>query len=139
MVQQICPHCRDSNPMENRYCGQCGASLTQLVPHGRSPLVVRQPGLPVPQLKQVGQTVAVGLLAIAAEAGLKWLQRRLNEPETIQSPPANKETAVATAVTPHRAPQGVTAVYQEETIETQEWTRHGWVRRTITRAAWWRP
>ena len=75
-----CPRCRHDNPQENRFCGRCGASLTsgkQLVPRQeeRSPATTVR-ALPA-KLVPTGKALAVGLAALAAEAGLLWLQRRV--------------------------------------------------------------
>ena len=75
-----CLRCRHNNPTENCYCGRCGASLTsskQLVPRQEehSPAKVVR-ALPA-KLGPTGKTLAVGLAALAAEAGLLWLRRRV--------------------------------------------------------------
>ena len=75
-----CPRCRHDNPLENRFCGACGASLTvgeQLTrrPPGGSPVTASRALLPA-ELKPVGRALAVGLATLAAQAGLAWLRRR---------------------------------------------------------------
>ncbi len=74
-----CPRCRHGNPPKNRFCGWCGAPLTssELVPRRGRGLAVAGRTLPV-RLKPVGKALAVGVAALAAEAGLSWLRRRAN-------------------------------------------------------------
>ncbi len=101
MVERICPKCQHGNPLHNRFCGQCGTPLertnttTDIVPS-------QQPGLPVlrsinvpPELRQMGKAIAVGLAALAAEASMAWVRRRIehiNQPsqpmyQVVQSQP----------------------------------------------------
>ena len=74
-----CPLCRHDNPAEKRFCGRCGASLTsgkQLVPRREGALIAASRTLPA-KFKPVGKALAVTLAALAAEAGLAWLGRRV--------------------------------------------------------------
>lgn len=83
MVEQICPRCDAGNPLDNQFCGKCGTRLGSdlIVPQGRSDLTVgRGPLLPARSVRQIAGAAAVSLLALAAEAGLRWLRRRLEEP-----------------------------------------------------------
>lgn len=89
MVERICPMCQRGNPLENRFCGHCGAAL------GRNDMVTaQQHALPGPadlamsnsntadmstHLKHVGKAVAMGVVALAAEAGMAWLRRKVGE------------------------------------------------------------
>ncbi len=74
-----CPRCRHENPTENRFCGRCGASLgggSELVPRRRgSGLTAAGRALPA-KLGPVGEALAVGAAALAAEAVLARLGRR---------------------------------------------------------------
>lgn len=78
MVERICPACRHANPIENRYCGACGEGLEPqpLARRPESAITIAGQQLPAAQLKQVGKAVALGLAAVAAEAGVAWLRRR---------------------------------------------------------------
>ena len=75
----FCPSCRHSNPRENRFCGACGTALVsgdQLARRPEnSPTTAPRTRLPA-ELKPVGRALAVGLAALAAEAGLAWLRHR---------------------------------------------------------------
>lgn len=86
MVERICPQCQAGNSLENRFCGQCGAPLDRT--DRALPGAEQQRGLvisgPLPaHLKQVGQAMLVSLAALAAEAGMAWLRRRV---ETLGQP-----------------------------------------------------
>jgi hypothetical protein len=73
-----CPVCRYGNPPEHRYCGWCGTALAdggQLVPHREHGPAATVRALPA-KLGPSGKALAVGLAALAAEAGLLWLRHR---------------------------------------------------------------
>jgi Double zinc ribbon len=77
--QVPCPRCRQENPPRNRYCGSCGAPLTS-----GEQLATRQEHRPVPasrawpaKLGPVGKALVVGVAALAAEASLSWLRRKI--------------------------------------------------------------
>lgn len=82
MVERICPQCHYGNPLDDRFCGRCGTSLDR-----HQSLAPPQPetGLSIagytlsPQWKKVGQAMAVSIMALAAEAGVSWLRRRLEQ------------------------------------------------------------
>jgi hypothetical protein len=83
-----CPLCRHDNPSENRFCGRCGASLAcseQLaLRQENSPTIVDR-SLPA-RFGPAGKALALGLAALAAEAGLAWLRRRnerFNQPSPL--------------------------------------------------------
>jgi hypothetical protein len=78
MVERICPSCQHGNPLDDRFCGKCGAPLERQLPvrRGEARLASRVRNLPV-TWKQLGRTVAISVAALAAEAGLAWLRRRI--------------------------------------------------------------
>ena len=84
-----CPLCGHRNPLTNRFCGHCGASLTvgeQLVPRREDSLAAER-SLPA-KLKPVGKALAVGAAVLVAEAALAWLHRRGGlRIEAVQLPP----------------------------------------------------
>jgi hypothetical protein len=111
--------------MENHYCGQCGATLHALVPQGKNELVTY--GRSPTQLKQIGQTVAVSLLALAAEAGLAYLRRRLGS-ENIKVSHAKANLPASQASSPPTAVGlRVTEVHQNGRL----------IQRTVEKIAWW--
>ncbi len=86
-----CPLCRHDNPPENRFCGRCGASLAsseQLALRQENRPVTVDHALPV-RLGPAGKALALGLAALAAEAGLAWLRRR-NERSRQHLPPVDR-------------------------------------------------
>ena len=95
MVERICPTCQHGNPIGDRYCGKCGAPLERQLParRGDAPLTVAGRQLPV-TWQQFSKTVALSAAALAAEAGLAWLRRR------IESGAAVAPTALARAPEP---------------------------------------
>ena len=78
MVERICPTCQHGNPLNDRYCGKCGAALERQLPArvGDAPLTIAGRQLPV-TWQQLGKTVALSAAALAADAGLAWLRRRI--------------------------------------------------------------
>ncbi|MDQ3943229.1 MAG: zinc ribbon domain-containing protein [Actinomycetota bacterium] len=82
-----CPECGYSeNPLGNRFCGRCGASLErsparrgELVPRAEESRVTLRERLLPDRLGPVGRTVAVGLAAVAVNVSLAWLRHRLEK------------------------------------------------------------
>jgi len=134
MVEKICPRCRQGSPLENRFCGQCGAAMEHypVLPPQESKALVTLSGntLPAKQLKQIGQTVAVSLVALAAEAGISYLRRRLQQTETRL--PAKR--APKTAVAPIQSAEQTITVIGQQTTEVRQ--QGHLVRRTIERFMW---
>jgi hypothetical protein len=113
--QQVpCPRCRQENPPSNRFCGSCGDPLT-----GGEQLATRQDHRPVPagrawpsKLGPAGKALAVGVAAIAAEAGLSWLQHRIGT-EDQSSVPAGRGVG--------SAPRGYLISQSLEEVLVQTW------------------
>jgi hypothetical protein len=83
-----CPLCRHTNPPGNRFCGSCGTPLTS-----GEQLATRQEHRPVPtsrawpaKLGPAAKVLAVGVAALAAEAGLSWLQRKIGTEDRSSEP-----------------------------------------------------
>jgi hypothetical protein len=146
MVETICPNCQHGNPLQNRFCGQCGASLTSnpVAPREETGLMIGRRMLPAQQLKQIGQTVAVSLVALAAEAGLAWLRRRLDQPDTAltptirSSPPAPEQERQQRTRLPVPAPatEDVVTGFSQRVVEV--WQSGSLIRQTVERTVWWR-
>jgi hypothetical protein len=88
MVERICPSCQHGNPLDDRFCGKCGAPLERQLPVrlGQTSLASSGRNLPA-TWKQLGRTVAISAAALAAEAGLAWLRRRMEAgPSNISTP-----------------------------------------------------
>jgi hypothetical protein len=97
MTEQVpCPLCHHENPPGNRFCGLCGVQLIS-----GEQLAARQEHRPVraarawpAKLGPVGKAVVVGVAALATEAGLSWLQRRIGT-EDRSSRPAVRDAGFA--------------------------------------------
>jgi hypothetical protein len=86
--QAPCPRCRQENPPRNRFCGSCGAPLTS-----GEQLATREEHRPVPagrawpaKLGPVSKALAVGVAALATEAGLSWLRHKIVAEERASMP-----------------------------------------------------
>jgi hypothetical protein len=140
MVERICPECQHGNVLENRYCGRCGASLdrNQIEVHRDTGLTIAGHQLPARQLKQVGQAVVVSLAALAAEAGLAWLRRRVEQinlppkPTVHHIQPVAQPTRTAIAAPQQQTP-GVTIVSQRV---VEVWDHGTITRQTVERTFW---
>lgn len=134
-----CPRCRHDNPTENRYCGRCGASLTSnklLVARREehSPArVVRS--LPA-NLGPTGKALAVGLAALAAEAGLLWLRRRVERADQPMVPATqdSKPTVTESTLTENLISESLEEV--STWLGQGDYQRHTF-RRRVTRSFSW--
>lgn len=120
MVERICPACQHGNPLNDRYCGKCGVPLERQLPARRdaAPMVLAGRQLPV-TWQQFGKTMALSMAALAAEAGLSWLRRR------IETGPASAPTALArpaaSPVAVSKSPVGsVVTIVSQRVIEVWE-------------------
>ena len=91
-----CPRCRHVNPPRNRFCGSCGAPM-----RSGEQLATPEEHRPVPagrawpaKLSPAGKALAVGVAALATEAGLSWLRRRIGA-EDRSSVPAVRDLGSA--------------------------------------------
>ena len=134
MVERICPACTHGNPVSDRYCGKCGAPLERLLPVKRAAnqLTVAGRDLPV-TWTHVGRTVALGVAAIAAEAGLAWLRRK------IDTSPPSATTALARVIPPQAPsatgrPSSIVTIVSQRVVEILD-TADG---RKISERTFWR-
>jgi hypothetical protein len=86
--QVPCPRCRQENPPRNRFCGSCGTLLTS-----GEQLATREEHRPVPagrawpaKLGPVSKALAVGIAALATEAGLSWLRHKIGAEDQSSKP-----------------------------------------------------
>jgi Double zinc ribbon len=86
--QAPCPRCRLENPPRNRFCGSCGAPL-----RSGEQLARREEHRPVwagrvwpAKLGPVSKALAVGVAALATEAGLSWLRRKIGAEDRSSMP-----------------------------------------------------
>jgi hypothetical protein len=137
MVERICPVCQHGNPLENRFCGACGASLTQeaLAKRPETGIVIAGVELPAAQVRQVTRAVALGAAAIVAEVGLAWLRKRTGQANlpAVQAPP----TQALNAIVPQTNPTGQPAVtiWSQRVVEIWE---HGQLTRQVVEKHLWR-
>jgi hypothetical protein len=82
VLEQICPHCDEANPLDNHFCGRCGDPLSErsLATRPNTQMVIgRRSLLPAQSWRHLGRAVALSLAALAAEAGLSWLRSQVSE------------------------------------------------------------
>ena len=124
MVERICPACQHGNPLDDRFCGKCGVPLERQLPARRTdaPLTVAGRQLPV-TWQQFGKTVALSVAALAAEAGLAWLRRRIESGPSTPSTalarpaPAARAAAAETTALAQRPVSSVVTIVSERLIE----------------------
>jgi hypothetical protein len=127
MVERICPACQHGNPLDDRFCGKCGAPLERQLParRGDAPLSVAGRQLPV-TWQQFGRTVALSVAALAAEAGLAWLRKRMESgPANIAAPlartvPTTRPSAAETTALKHGPVGNVVTIVSQRVIEIWE-------------------
>jgi hypothetical protein len=127
MVERICPACQHGNPLDDRFCGKCGAPLERQLParRGDAPLVLAGRQLPV-TWQQFGKTVALSVAALAAEAGLAWLRKRIETGTTsaaaplARSLPTTRPAAGETTALKHSSVGSVVTIVSQRVIEIWE-------------------
>jgi hypothetical protein len=141
MVERICPACQHGNPLDDRFCGKCGAPLERQLSARRTdaPLTVAGRQLPV-TWQQFGKTVALSVAAVAAEAGLAWLRKRIESGAASAPAPLVRTTPaarqVAETVAPKSSPvSSVVTIVSQRVIEIWE-GEDG--RRQISERHFWR-
>jgi negative regulator of sigma E activity len=150
MVERICPQCQRGNPLENRFCGQCGNSLDrdELAPRQSNDIVIAGHTIPA-QLKQVGTAMAVSLATLAAEASLAWLRQRIEHirmspgPTSQQQPtshvrqvaPISRAESEFVPINPNPS-NNVVTILSQRVVEIRD--RDGIARQTVERSVWQR-
>jgi hypothetical protein len=139
MIERICPACQHGNPLDDRFCGKCGAPLERQLPMRRpeAHLTIAGRELPV-TWKQLSRTLALSVAALAAEAGVAWLRRRMDASPAPAAPfqvapvaqPAPAETTALT-----RSLGSVITVVSQRIIEIRD-TGDGAQR--VTERTFWR-
>jgi hypothetical protein len=140
MVERICPTCQHANPLDDRFCGKCGAPLERQLPARRDDALMTLAGRQLPVTwQQFGKTVALSVAAVAAEAGLAWLRKRIETGSIGVAPlaraaPAARPAPETTALA--RGPVGsVVTIVSQRVIEIWE---GGDGRRQISERHFWR-
>jgi hypothetical protein len=139
MVERICPACQHANPVDDRFCGKCGAPMERQLParRGDTRLTIAGRNLPV-TWQQLGKTVALSAAALAAEAGLAWLRHRIEAgssaaptslTRSAPSSPAAETTALA------RPAGNIVTIISQRVIEVWD---SGDGKRQISERHFWR-
>jgi hypothetical protein len=141
MVERICPACQHANPVDDRFCGKCGAPMERQLParRGDTRLTVAGRNLPV-TWQQLGKTVALSAAALAAEAGLAWLRRRIEAgptatPAALARPAANAGAAPAETSALARQASSIVTIVSQRVIEVWD---SGDGKRQISERHFWR-
>jgi hypothetical protein len=97
--QSPCPRCREENPPRNRFCGSCGTPL-----RSGEQLATREEHSPVwasrlwpAKLGPLSKALAVGVAALAAEAGLSWLRRKIGAEDRSSMPAVRRARSASRA------------------------------------------
>ncbi len=147
MVERICPQCQRGNPLENRFCGQCGNSLDrdELAPRQSNDIIIAGHAVPA-QLQQVGKAMAVSLATLAAEASLAWLRQRIERIRVSSVPTTQQPTSQVRHVAPTSRTESeivptnpnqsnnVVTILSQRVVEI--WDRDGIARQTVERSVW---
>ena len=136
MVERICPVCQHGNPLDDRYCGKCGAPLERQLParRGEARLTLAGRDLPV-TWRQLGRTVALSAAALAAEAGLAWLRRRIEAgPAPLTRAAPASRPVVDEPATLARSSGTVVTIVSQRVVEV--WDGGAGVRRLVERSFW---
>jgi hypothetical protein len=105
-----------------------------------SPIILSQRQLPARQLKRIGASVALGAVALLAEAGIRYLRQRSQDWSNHSAAlPASRKKSLPvsskTQIEEQRAGgKRVVTVFSERVVEERRWGRP--VRRIVDRLAW---
>ena len=119
MVERICPTCQQANPVDDRFCGKCGAQMERQLPAriADARLTIAGRNLPV-TWQQLGKTVAISAAALAADVGIAWLRRRLEAgPSTPSTALARRVAAPSDAAAPGSAAGSIVTIISQRVIE----------------------
>lgn len=137
MVERICPTCQQANPIDDRFCGKCGAPMERQLPArlAETRLTIAGHNLPV-TWQQLGKTVAISAAALAADVGLAWLRRRI-EASPSAAPAALARSAPSTSepVAPGRSAGSIVTIISQRVIEVWD---SGDGKRQISERHFWR-
>ncbi len=121
MVERICSQCGHGNPLDHHFCGKCGAALERLLPAPLSSQPLMRLGSAIPaRWRDVGRAVAISAVALAAEAGIAWLARRIEQRNMPVTLPSASLPAVKSAAQPpatRAAANSVVTIISERVIE----------------------
>lgn len=138
MVERICPTCQHGNPLDDRFCGKCGAALERQLPVRATDAQLTIAGRQLPVTwRQLGKTVAISAAALAAEAGLAWLRRRTLSPHLAPAQPVlprlSSTTTTPNPVSPTPASHPIVTIVSQRIVEVWESDE---TRRIVERTFW---
>jgi hypothetical protein len=122
MVERICPACQQANPVDDRFCGKCGAQMERQLPAriADTRLTIAGRNLPI-TWQQLGKTVAISAAALAADVGMAWLRRRLEAgPSAAPAVLARSIPAASDPATPARSAGSIVTIISQRVIEVWE-------------------
>lgn len=119
MVERICPACQQANPVDDRFCGKCGAQMERQLPAriADTRLTIAGRNLPI-TWQQLGKTVAISAAALAADVGMAWLRRRLEAgPPATSTALARSIPAASDSAAPARSAGSIVTIISQRVIE----------------------
>jgi hypothetical protein len=122
MVERICPACQQANPVDDRFCGKCGAQMERQLPAriADTRLTIAGRNLPI-TWQQLGKTVAISAAALAADVGMAWLRRRLEAgPSAAPAALARSVPATSDPAAPARSAGSIVTIISQRVIEVWE-------------------
>ena len=133
MVERICPRCQHGNPLDDRFCGACGTALdrNELAPRSDGSITIAGRQVPMRQIRQVGQAVALSLAAVAAEAGIAWLAKQTQRGTT---PVVGDPQPIVRAAQPRSSGENVVTIVSHRIVEV--WEEGKLARQTVERHLW---
>jgi hypothetical protein len=137
MVERICPTCQQANPVDDRFCGKCGAQMERQLPARLvdTRLTIAGRNLPI-TWQQLGKTVAISAAALAADVGMAWLRRRLEAgPSAAPSALARSVPATSEPTAPGRSAGSIVTIISQRVIEIWD---SGDGKRQISERHFWR-
>ncbi|MCS6840918.1 MAG: zinc ribbon domain-containing protein [Roseiflexus sp.] len=137
MVERICLQCGHGNPLDHHFCGKCGSALERLLPAPLSQQPLARLGASIPaRWRDIGRAVAISAVALAAEAGIAWLARRIEQRNLPVTPLSAPMRTVKPAAQPlaTRTATNVVTIISERVIEFID--EGNGMRRMSERAFW---
>ena len=136
MVERICPACQQANPIDDRFCGKCGAPLERQLPVRLTDtrLTIAGRNLPV-TWQQLGKTVALSAAALAADVGLAWLRRRIEAGPAATTALARSVPSTPAATASQQVAGSIVTIVSQRVIEIWD---SGDGKRQISERHFWR-
>lgn len=140
MASQWCTNCSEKISPDTQSCQSCAGptgSKAVVITQDR-PVILSKSQLPARQLKRLGASVAVGVVALVAEVGILYFRRRVQGVNGPLLPIGRKRPLPATTAVRVEENKGsgtrTVTVFSERIVEERRWGRP--VRRIVDRLAW---